>query len=79
MRTFPLIVVVSILSFVAIDDADAIRVSRESAKSFCKGKTATKDGGCAWCGRQTCTTVTCGEGQTDCDVITVRTGPPKKE
>ena len=54
-------------------EAWAVRVSPAAAKTFCKGKTATKDGGCAWCGKVTCTTVTCGKGQKDCDVITVKT------
>jgi hypothetical protein len=78
MRTLTLILAASLLSFVAIDAADATRVSRASVATFCKGKTPTKDGGCAWCGKKTCTTVTCGEKQKDCDVIVVGTEPPKK-
>ena len=54
-------------------EAWAVRVTPAQAKTFCKGKTATKDGGCAWCGKVTCTTVTCGKGQKDCDVTAVKT------
>jgi hypothetical protein len=72
MRAVLLSVFLTAFTFSAVYDAHATRVSPKSAANICKGKTASKDGGCSWCGKVTCTTVTCGDTK-DCDVIVVQT------
>jgi len=76
MRTIPLTVLLSAFALSLCTNAHATRVSPQGAANICKGKTATKDGGCAWCGKVSCTTVTCGS-KNDCDVIVVHV--PERE
>jgi hypothetical protein len=41
-------------------EAFATPISKTQAESICKGKTKNNAGGCAFCGKKSCTEVTCG-------------------
>lgn len=44
-------------------DALASKISQDAAANVCKGKAANGQGGCSWCGKTSCGTITCEKGK----------------
>jgi uncharacterized low-complexity protein len=63
----------------AANDAFAAKLSRDAAKSVCKGKAANGLGGCSWCGKSAdgsfCGQVNCPKGKSgDCSLTYTKEG-----